>query len=131
MQRLLFAAAIALAIGCGPVRAASTDIGETTWYAVNDACGIDAIDFYSDGTADIYDLVSDDSDTARWHLDGTTLTIEYDSWYGGIEGTVFDGQRIEGTETWQDADTLETHHDPCIFEIDQPDESPSPGGDHA
>jgi hypothetical protein len=116
MARILFAAAIALAVNCGP--ALADDLDDTSWDTVNSACSIDGIDFYGDGTADIYDLVNDDEDTAEWSVDGTKLTIDYDNWVGGIEGTVFDGERIEATETWQDADTDEMHHDPCILEIE-------------
>ena len=126
MARLLFAAAIAFVVNYGPAWA--DDLGDTSWDTVNDACNIDGIDFYSDGTADIYDFVNDDEDTGHWHMEGSTLTVEYDNWYGGIEGTVLDGKRIEATETWQDDETNEMHHDPCIFEIEQPDNSPSPPG---
>ncbi len=130
MQRLLFAASLALVVTGGPARAQSTDMANTTWYAVNDACYVDSIDFYDDGTADINDFADDDADTGQWTLAGDRLTIEYDNWYGGIEGTVLDGGRIEATETWQDADTNEIHHDPCIFEMDEPGGDSSPP-DHA
>jgi len=126
MQRLLLAASLAFAVAGGPARAQPTDLNNTTWYAINDACYVDSIDFYDDGTADISDFVDDDYDTARWSLEGDRLTVEYDSWYGGIEGTVFNGERIEATETWQDDESGALHHDPCIFEIDRSDDGSSP-----
>ena len=106
--------AIGASLAAGPARA-QADLGGTTWDATNDACGIDGIDFASDGTATIYDLMNDDEETAHWTMDGNALHLKYDSWYGGIEGTLTDDGRLEATDTWRSKDTQEVHNDPCSF----------------
>ena len=117
MQRILIAATLALA-ACGAVRAEVPDLGGTAWLATNDTCLIDEIDFASDGTATAYDMFADDEGTGHWTLDGENLTVDYDDWYGGIEGTV-SAKRLEAVETWRSEKTKEVHHDPCIFELDE------------
>jgi hypothetical protein len=92
-----------------------TDLGGTSWDSKNDACDIDGIDFRSDGTASVYELMNGDEDTAHWTLDGNALHLTYDSWYGGIEGSIDSGSRLETTETWRSKETQEVHNDPCIF----------------
>ena len=108
-----------IAVGASVVVAspakAQSDLGGTSWDATNDACDIDGIDFRSDGTASVYDLMADDEDTAHWTLDGNTLHLKYDGWYGGIEGSIYDDNRLEATETWRSKETQEIHNDPCIF----------------
>jgi hypothetical protein len=116
MQRILVAA-VALVGACGLARADVPELGGTSWFTTNDACDIDEIDFSSDGTATIYDIFSDDSDTGHWTLAGEKLTVDYDGWFGGIEGTVGE-KRIEAVETWRSDKTKEVHHDPCIFELE-------------
>jgi len=116
MQRILIAATFAVAT-CGLARAEVPDLAGTAWLATNDACSIDEIDFASDGTAAAYDMFADDEGTAHWTLDGGKLTVDYDDWYGGIEGTVR-SKRLEAVETWRSEKTKEVHHDPCIFERD-------------
>ena len=119
MERTLQAAVIAttvLLFIAGTAAAQSTDLGGTSWIATNTACDVDGVDFRSDGTADVYSLISDDQDTAHWTVDGDALHLKYDSWYGGIEGSIFSGNRLEATETWRSKETQEIHNDPCIFE---------------
>jgi hypothetical protein len=116
IQRTLIAAALALALA-GVAHAEVPELGGTEWYASNDSCGIDEIDIDSDGTATVYDIFGEDEDTAHWTLKGDELSIEYDGWYGGIEGIV-SGKTFEAVETWRSDKTKEVHHDPCIFEMD-------------
>jgi len=42
--------------------------------------------------------------------------LKYDSWFGGIEGSIYDGNRLEATETWRSKETQTVYNDPCIFE---------------
>ena len=94
---------------------AQPDLGESSWDATNKSCDEDVIDFRSDDAADVYQFFGDE-DTAHWTLDGNTLHLRFDNWYGGIEGSIYDGNRLEATETWRSKDTQEIHNDPCIFE---------------
>ena len=122
MKRILAAAAILAAAGmlCPAGNAGAQDIslGGTSWDTTNSSCNVDGIDFKADGTADVTDMSDDQGgDTAHWSLDGDALHLKYDNWYGGIEGTIYGGNRIEATETWQSSDPQEVHNDPCIFEL--------------
>lgn len=122
MIRILACAALLAAAGvfgsAGIARAQDVALGGTSWDTTNSSCSVDGIDFKSDGTADVWDMADDQGgDTAHWSLDGDALHLKYDNWYGGIEGTVFGGNRIEATETWQSSDPQEVHNDPCIFEL--------------
>lgn len=119
MNRIRILAVIAIsamAVLSEAALARSTDVAGTSWTSTNDACDVDGIDFRSDGTADVYALVSEDQDTAHWTLDGNTPHLKYDSWFGGIEGSIYDGNRLEATETWRSKETQTVYNDPCIFE---------------
>ncbi|HVZ13458.1 MAG TPA: hypothetical protein VG894_03270 [Bauldia sp.] len=114
----LIAAAIgAILVGWTATRAAADDLGGTEWYSTNDDCGIDEIDFESDGTMHAYDFFSEDDDTGEWSIQGNRIHIEYDSWYGGIDGQFTDGSHIAGTETWKDEKTKAVERDECDFEL--------------
>lgn len=120
MKRMLLVAGVAFGwviAASGPSLADPPDLGGTSWTTSNDACGLDGLEFSSDGTVDVYDFAEDNDETGKWTLTGDRLSIEYDNWYGGIEGTVYE-KRIEATETWRSDETNEVHHDPCIFELD-------------
>ncbi len=123
MNKIQIAVAIAISTmiftsGSAPAQSVAplADLGGTSWDSKNDACDIDGIDFRSDGTASVYELMNGDEDTAHWTLDGNALHLTYDSWYGGIEGSIDSDGRLETTETWRSKETQEIHNDPCIFE---------------
>ncbi len=115
---------VAVAIGAMLVmgteaRAASADLGGTEWDSTNNECGIDEIDFDSDGSAQVFDFVSEADDTGQWSVRGNRLHIDYDTWEGGIDGQFTDGTHIAGTETWRDEKTHELNHDECDFELNE------------
>ena len=121
MRGMLAAAAILAAAGVlcltGSAGAQEVALGGTTWDTTNSSCDVDGIDFKPDGTADVWDMTDDQGgDSAHWSVDGDALHLKYDNWYGGIEGTIYGGNRIEATETWRSSQSQEVHNDPCIFE---------------
>jgi len=107
----------AMLVAWSGARAAADDLGGTEWDSTNHDCGIDEIDFDSDGSAHVYDYVSEDDDTGKWSVRGNRLHIDYDTWEGGIDGQFTDASHIEGTETWRDEKTHELNHDECNFEL--------------
>ena len=108
----------ALMFSAGTRAFAASDLDGTTWYATNDDCSVDEVDFDADGSAYIYDYLGDDEDTGRWTLNGQSLHVEYDTWYGGIDGKFIDAGHMEGTDTWREDKTSTVHHNHCEFEMD-------------
>ena len=105
-------------IAAAQTAAPQSDLGGTSWTATNEECDLQ-IDFRSDGTAGIYSMFSDDSDTGHWTLDGAALHLKYDTWYGGIEGTLYGDNQIEATQAWRSKETQVVHNDPCILKRDK------------
>jgi hypothetical protein len=105
-------------IAAAQTAAPQSDLGGTSWTASNDSCDL-GVDFRSDGTADILAMSNADSDTAHWTLDGDSLHLKYDTWYGGIEGTLYGDNRIEATQAWRSKETQVVHNDPCILKRDK------------
>jgi hypothetical protein len=116
VNRILIAAVMAISATAviSHTALAQSDLGGTAWRSTNKGCDID-IDFRSDGTATVYAFMGVDEDTASWTLDGTVLHLKYDTWYGGVEGTMSDSNRINATVTWQSKSTQVVHNDPCIL----------------
>jgi hypothetical protein len=112
---------VAVALGAASLfvarGATAADLGGTEWDSTNSTCGIDEIDFDSDGSAHVYDYVSDDDDTGTWTTNGDRVHIDYDTWYGGIDGSFTDDEHFEGSETWRDDKTHAVKRDECDFEL--------------
>jgi hypothetical protein len=115
MYRILLAAA-ALVATAGFVHAAVPNLAGTTWYTTDDGCVFDEVTFAADGTASLYMILEDESDTVKWLLDGNTLAMAYVDWDGGeIAGTVFP-DHIDLVHVWKSLETKKTHEDACVLE---------------
>jgi hypothetical protein len=118
VKQIGIATIVASALAFVPAVASAIELGSTGWRVQNDECNIVAIQFMSDGTAIIYDGVTEDGESGLWALDGNKLTLDYDNWYGGLEGIVASDTRIEASETWRDENTQTVQTDPCVREIE-------------
>jgi hypothetical protein len=118
MNRILIAAVLAIStmVTIHTALAQSVNLGGTMWTATSDDCLLD-INFNSDGTAAVHRFAEGD-DTAHWTLNGNAVHLTFDTWYGGIEGTISNTQQIEATVQWTDKSTQTVHNDPCLFEKD-------------
>jgi hypothetical protein len=103
----------AIAVISNPA-AAHSGLGGTSWTSDRIDCGIGDIDFHPDGTAVVYDGMWD-SETAHWTLDGNAWHLRYDHWYGKLEGTITDANRLDAVETWRSNNSEVIHHSPCIY----------------
>jgi hypothetical protein len=101
---LVVIASTVVSVKFGTAMAQSSDLGGSSWIAVNE-CNLD-VTFNADGTA----VVTYDDGSyrmAHWTMDGDALHLTYDHFYGGIEGVGSESDRghIEATETTRNEST--------------------------
>jgi hypothetical protein len=118
MKQILSALAIVFGAGAviiGPTSASAWDLGGTSWWAEDELCEVMSIDFSSGGTAVIQTNTMDEPFSGSWTLNGSSFSLTYIGFSGGIEGTIVSQERIEATATWVDINN-ETFHDTCSYE---------------
>jgi hypothetical protein len=103
---------------------AQSGFGHSSWSSPSDiGCGI-YLNFSPDGTATVSEASPTGSglshgDTAHWTLEGSVLDLKFDTWYGGIDGVIFNGNQIKANETYQDKETQDVRHRSCLFSKDK------------
>jgi hypothetical protein len=117
MKQILAALAMvfgAVAVILEPTSASAWDLGGTSWWG-EELCEVMSIDFASGGTAVIQTLTMEEPISGSWTLNGSSFSLTYIGFSGGIEGTIVSQERIEATATWVDINN-ETFRDTCIYE---------------
>ncbi len=106
---------IALAISCiaafcQGTLAQSDSLGGSHWKG-DESCG--SIYFSDDGTGVVVESFG--STTIQWSLKGDSVHVDFDNWYGGIDGVIREGKRLDAIETWKPDTSQQVMHDNCVF----------------